>query len=273
MKQIIIKNLNSSIMKKLLLILLLTVVFQGYSQTQGISYQAVIINPNVQEVPGVDIQGNILANTVVGIQFTITDYSGNEEFQEIHTTSTDKYGMINLLIGAGDTSSNKNFSDINWDGTLKILVVAIDFTGGTSYEPLSEQNLTYMPQPINKETKDLITNNTRSILEEKNRAIAAEGLNSEGISLNANVLAINTIGVTTNATSIVAETVRANASEVINADGIVKNTDEIATNRAVGFANLASINTETIRAITAEGINADGIATNANGITINTTGV
>jgi hypothetical protein len=40
-------------------------LIQGYSQTKGISYQAVILNPNEQEIPGEDAQGNILANSAV----------------------------------------------------------------------------------------------------------------------------------------------------------------------------------------------------------------
>ena len=49
-------------MKRVLLILLIT-AFQGFSQTQGISYQAVILSPTAQEIPGVNAQGNILANS------------------------------------------------------------------------------------------------------------------------------------------------------------------------------------------------------------------
>ena len=44
----------------LLLILLMLAVFQGFSQTEGISYQAVILSPEAQEIPGVNAQGNIL---------------------------------------------------------------------------------------------------------------------------------------------------------------------------------------------------------------------
>jgi len=150
--------------------LLLVAVFQGYSQTQGISYQAVILNPQVQEIPGVDVQGNILASTTVGVQFTIIDASGNEEYQESHSTSTDMYGMINLLIGAGNSSSN-SFSDIVWNGTSKTLKVAIDFTGGTDYLPLSEKSLTYMPQPATTGTLQLITDNAASIVEEEIRQL------------------------------------------------------------------------------------------------------
>ena len=59
-------------MKRILLVIItLMISIQGYAQKQGINYQAVILNPNAQEIPGVDAEGNLLANTIVGIQFTI----------------------------------------------------------------------------------------------------------------------------------------------------------------------------------------------------------
>ena len=66
-------------MKRVLLIVMfMTALFQGFSQTRGISYQAVILSPTAQEIPGENAQGNILANTAVSIQFTIVDASGSE---------------------------------------------------------------------------------------------------------------------------------------------------------------------------------------------------
>ncbi|MDG1278188.1 MAG: FISUMP domain-containing protein [Algoriphagus sp.] len=143
-------------MKRLLLLLLLLTGFQGFSQTRGISYQAVILSPSDQELPGENAAGNILANTAVSIQFTIVNASAGEEFKEYHRTSTDGYGMINLLIGTGTNTGSSNFTDIVWDGTLKKLKVGIDFSGGTNFSPLSEQNLTYMPQPVNDQTAQAI---------------------------------------------------------------------------------------------------------------------
>ncbi|MCF6182370.1 hypothetical protein, partial [Lutibacter sp.] len=171
-------------MKRILtLVIFVFTLIQGYSQTKGISYQAVILNPNEQQIPGENAQGNILANSSVVIQFTIIDASSNEEYQEYHATSTDKYGMINLLIGAGTVTSSNNFSDIVWDGTIKKLQVAIDFSGsGSNFTPLSEQNLSYMPQPLNDTAVQLINDNATDILAEQARAIAAEQLNATDIS-------------------------------------------------------------------------------------------
>ena len=108
------------IMKRLLLaMLLLITATQGFSQTKGISYQAVILSPQAQEIPGVNAQGNILANTAISIQFTVINSSNNEEYHEKHSTRTDSYGMINLLIGNGTPTGSNDFSDILWNGTVK----------------------------------------------------------------------------------------------------------------------------------------------------------
>ena len=164
--------------KKLLpLILLLVLVFQGFSQTEGISYQAVILNPNSETAS----EDNVLANSDIVIQFTIINENENEEYQEKHSTSTDKYGMINLLIGNGTPISSANFSDIIWDGASKKLKIEIDFSGNSDFTLLSEQNLTYIPQPPNKETAKLISDNTSAILGEETRAKAAEEVNFNGV--------------------------------------------------------------------------------------------
>ncbi|MBT8318085.1 MAG: hypothetical protein HKP59_10725, partial [Lutibacter sp.] len=104
-------------MKRLLFILVLFVTLGLSAQTDGLSYQAVIINPNVQELPGSDVTGNIYPNKSLSVRFTVSGSQGIE-FQEVQTTSTDAYGMINLVIGQG-SSSVGSFGAINWDGTQK----------------------------------------------------------------------------------------------------------------------------------------------------------
>jgi hypothetical protein len=131
-------------MKKLyLLTLFLYGCLHLFAQTDGISYQAVIINPQGQELPGVDAQGNILPGTEIAIRFTIIDANNIDEYQEIQYTYTDAYGMVNLLIGETDPDA---FAQINWDGTNKELKVEIDF-GGTASEfvDMSREQLTFVP--------------------------------------------------------------------------------------------------------------------------------
>ena len=129
----------------LLLTLALGVSSSLFAQSQGISYQAVILNPNQQELPGVNATSGVLPNKEISLRFTILNTEGGTDFQEVHKVKTDAFGMVNLFIGDGEPVSANRFSDIDWDGTPKNLQVEIDFEGGNNFVPLSTQKLTYVP--------------------------------------------------------------------------------------------------------------------------------
>ena len=129
-------------MKKILIVILFLHSIQAFTQTDGISYQAVIIGPNNQELPGVDAEGNILPEATIALRFTILDANNAIEYQEAQTTNTDQYGRINLLIGEVDPDG---FAQISWDGTNKDLRVEIDFSGGSSFVDMSREKLTFLP--------------------------------------------------------------------------------------------------------------------------------
>ena len=59
-------------MKKIVSILLLFIGFMGYSQTNGITYQAVIFNPSGEQLPGVNNANAPLANKNICLRFTIS---------------------------------------------------------------------------------------------------------------------------------------------------------------------------------------------------------
>ncbi|GAA4885193.1 hypothetical protein GCM10023311_04750 [Flaviramulus aquimarinus] len=122
--------------------LFLFIAIKTFAQTDGISYQAVIIGPDVLELPGVDSEGNILPVTTVAIRFTIFDSGNQVEFQEVQITDTDEFGRINLIIGAVEHDA---FEKISWDGTAKDLKVDIDFEGGSSFVDMSREVLTFVP--------------------------------------------------------------------------------------------------------------------------------
>lgn len=122
--------------------LLFFLTFQVFAQTEGISYQAVIIGPDKQELPGVDATGNILPNASIAIRFTILDATNNVVYQEVQKTQTDQYGRINLLIGKAKPDE---FKQIDWDGTAKDLKVEIDFKGGANFVDMSREVLTFIP--------------------------------------------------------------------------------------------------------------------------------
>ena len=118
------------------------ITFQVLAQTDGITYQAIIIGPDALELPGVDSEGNYLPNATVAIRFTIYDSGNQVEFQEVQIAETDEFGRINLLIGE---ANHDLFTSISWDGTPKDLEVEIDFDAGSNFEVMSREKLTFLP--------------------------------------------------------------------------------------------------------------------------------
>ncbi len=139
-------------MKQLItiLILLLSVPI-AYAQSDGMSYQAVLLDKNPLEIPGQDIGGNYLAETEVTLRFTIQDQNQFIEFQETQITTTDPFGMVNLIIGQGMLSpeSAGAFNEINWDGTPKFLIIDLSYDG-SDLEELSRQNLLFVPYALHR---------------------------------------------------------------------------------------------------------------------------
>jgi hypothetical protein len=141
-------------MKKLILLgLSFIMIIKLSGQTQGISYQAVIIDKNPQEIPGKDITGNIMPNHPLMIRFSILDAAGTIEYQEEHATTTDMYGMITLVIGKGTPTafSPNEFAGIDWNGTSKSLKVDLSLSDtDIFYTDFSFEELTFIPYAYHK---------------------------------------------------------------------------------------------------------------------------
>ena len=134
-------------MKNLLYTLLLLSSL-AFSQSSGITYQAVIYNPNGEELPGADNPYAPLVNQDICLQFGIVDADGNLEYQEQVQVTTDPFGMVNLLIGTNNQTGGyaSNFANVQWTADSKFLVVDLDIKGTCSdFEELSNQPFTYVP--------------------------------------------------------------------------------------------------------------------------------
>ena len=175
-------------MKKIYLTLLSCfIAIVTMAQTPGFSYQAVILNPDVQSLPGNDVEQGLLSESDISIRFTIENELGTE-YQETHTTKTDAYGMVSLMVGQGMATIG-NFTEVAWVGAEKYLKVEIDFTAsGGSYESLDRQALTYLPQPVSNETMAIldqinadVSSNNDAIQNEVTRATIAEQANTDAL--------------------------------------------------------------------------------------------
>ncbi|WP_396138091.1 hypothetical protein, partial [Flavobacterium sp.] len=134
-------------MKKIFLLVVLLVSLLGYSQN-GISYQALILNPSGEELPGVNNSNAPLSNKLICLKFSILDSNARIEYLETHTVTTDSHGIVNLIIGTGDQIGGyaSSFADVVWNNTPKNLKVDLDVRANCTYfVEISNQPFTYVP--------------------------------------------------------------------------------------------------------------------------------
>ena len=136
-------------MKKIFFTLFVLSSISLFSQQRtGINYQALILNPNGEQLPGYNNQNAPLVNTDICIEFLILDENSSIEYSETQSVKTDKYGMVNLSIGNGDFAGGYSggWSGIVWSEKSKKLKVNLDTTGScSSFTEISNQDLTAVP--------------------------------------------------------------------------------------------------------------------------------
>ncbi|QKX03471.1 hypothetical protein HN014_00570 [Aquimarina sp. TRL1] len=136
--------------KNILFILFYFLICQVFSQTDGFTYQAVILNSTPQELPGKDnvSSSNVLSNKSITVRFSIISEQVETLYQETQQTMTDPYGMIHLTVGQGIPTIG-TFEAIHWDGSDKNLKVEINVDG--SFKELSNQPLFFIPYEFHRD--------------------------------------------------------------------------------------------------------------------------
>lgn len=135
-------------MKKTFLFFLIFFSLNVFSQQRGISYQALIIDPNAEELPGFNNYNTPLVNTSVCLEFILVDENNSIEYSEYHTVTTDEFGMVNLVIGKGGYAggSSGGWDNVVWSEKSKKLIVNLDTTGNCSgFIEISNQVLNAVP--------------------------------------------------------------------------------------------------------------------------------
>ena len=273
----------------------------SYGQTKGISYQALIIDPVVQELPGFNNTQVPLANRNICLRFSFIDELNSLEYEEIFTTTTDDVGMVNLIIGTEDRTGGyaSSFEDITWSSLPKNLKVDLSVNDGCSnFIEISNAPFTAVPFALfalNTENTPLVLDNEAEIILLKSLLATTQlgaGLNTDGtyspnassnfitgatslnnadtildgqVKNNKDVITDNTTSIGTNTTAIGDNTtnITTNTSGIAtNLTAITDNTTSIGTNTTAIGDNTTNITTNT-----------SGIATNTNAITDNTTSI
>jgi hypothetical protein len=153
-------------MKRIILSLITFITLNVYAQQKGISYQAVILNPKGLSAPGTDIPNAPLVNKKICMQFEIVDGSSQVEYQESIQTTTDMFGMVNLMIGTGTKTGGyaSGFDKIRWSLGNKRLVVSLNTTGTcASYTKISDQAFMSVPYALFSETASVSDGNITTV--------------------------------------------------------------------------------------------------------------
>jgi len=129
-------------MKKTLLFIfsLLTLSLLGQD---GINYQGAATDAN----------GDELTNQNISIRASVLSASanGNLEWEETHSTTTDQFGLFNVVIGQGTNTTNgatATFDDMDWGSADHYLKIEMDATGGTNYAMIGTTQMMSVPYAL-----------------------------------------------------------------------------------------------------------------------------
>ena len=238
-------------MKKILL-LFLFFGHIGFGQTKGISYQALILDPITQELPGFDNNKAPLANKNICLKFSFIDELNTIEYEEIFSTKTDPYGMVNLIIGTETKTGGyaSSFEDIKWSTLPKNLKIDLSVDPScSSFTEISNAPFTAVPFAlfaINTQENTLMLENQKEIALLKALIKATQlgaGLDAGGgYTPETTTFFINSVTSLKEADTVLDKQVKTNENNInANNTSITTNTSNITTNSANIISNATSI--------------------------------
>jgi hypothetical protein len=131
-------------MKKLLLFVFSLFLSYSFAIAQdGINYQGAATDGN----------GDELTNQNITIRASVlsTSASGNLQWEETHSTTTDQFGLFNVVIGQGTNTTNGAtalFDDMDWGSGNHYLKIEMDATGGTNYAMIGTTQMMSVPYAL-----------------------------------------------------------------------------------------------------------------------------
>ncbi len=135
----------------LLIILAVFSYLHGLAQVaDGISYQAVALDADGNEIVGTDADWKIIEDKQFYVRFSILEAEPDGEvvYQERHTAHTDPFGMFSLVIGHGDDTGDGRYAvlaDIPWGAEKMFLKVELDINRDGSFRVMDIQQMMSVP--------------------------------------------------------------------------------------------------------------------------------
>lgn len=137
-------------MKKLLCLFLLAFgAWAAWAQymPQGMSYQAIARNYGGHEL--VNMAVSVRAGVLSG------DVNGMLEWEEVHSTTTNEFGLFHIIIGQGITTaqgSAGSFAGVDWGSGPHFLRIELDMPGPGGYELMGVTQLLSVPYALHAAT-------------------------------------------------------------------------------------------------------------------------
>jgi len=134
-------------MKKLITILIMLPLLTMAQSPQGFTYQGVATDNN-----GFELQNQNIAIKASILSATAT---GSVVWEETHATTTDTFGLFNVVIGEGTSTSSGSsatFSQIDWGAASHFMKVEIDVSGGANYVHVGTSQMMSVPYALHAET-------------------------------------------------------------------------------------------------------------------------
>jgi hypothetical protein len=99
--------------------------------------------------------GGLMANQAVSFQLTIYEGgpAGTIVYQEVHSTTTNLYGLVNLEVGTGLVAAG-DISTIAWGSGSYFLETALDPAGGFAFAVMGTTQLLSVPYALHASTAD-----------------------------------------------------------------------------------------------------------------------
>ena len=127
----------------ILLVFSILLAFSVAIAQDGINYQGAATDGNGDELTNqsISIRASVLSATA----------NGNLEWEETHSTTTDQFGLFNVVIGQGTNTTNgatASFDDMDWGSADHYLKIEMDATGGTNYAMIGTTQMMSVPYAL-----------------------------------------------------------------------------------------------------------------------------
>jgi hypothetical protein len=127
----------------ILLVFSILLTFTVAMSQDGINYQGAATDAN----------GDELTNQSISIRASVlsTSANGNLEWEETHSTTTDQFGLFNVVIGQGTNTTNgatATFDEMDWGSANHFIKIEMDATGGTNYAMIGTTQMMSVPYAL-----------------------------------------------------------------------------------------------------------------------------